>query len=81
MMSDFNAVDDQMDGSNGSKCVYICTKTVKFISLNIKYLVFVVYSIEFKLGNRCILFLFTFYKTSHLHWNWGLKIVLVPSAL
>lgn len=47
-------------------------KTIKFISLNIKYFVCVVHSIEYLFANNCSLFSFTFYTTSQLHWNWGL---------
>jgi len=57
-------------------------KTIKFISLNIEYLVFVVYSIENRLKRIYkslysvfiyVLFLFTFYTMSQLHWNWGCR--------
>ena len=38
---------------SNSKSVNICKKTTKFISLNIKYLVFLVYSIEYRLKMIC----------------------------
>lgn len=48
--------------ASNSKWVKICETTIKFINLNIKNLVFVVYWIEYRLkrfANNCILFLFT----------------------
>ena len=52
-------------------------KNIRFISLNITYIAFDMYSIEYTVGwkgfaNHCIQFLFTFYTTSQLHCNWGL---------
>uniref|UniRef100_A0A3Q1GKF8 Platelet-derived growth factor (PDGF) family profile domain-containing protein n=1 Tax=Acanthochromis polyacanthus TaxID=80966 RepID=A0A3Q1GKF8_9TELE len=49
-------------------------KTIKFISLNIKFLVFVVYAMKYRLNIICkslySVFLFMFNTTSQLHWNW-----------
>lgn len=46
---------------------YLWISYRKFISLNIRYLVFEVYSIEYKL--KITVFCFYIYTTSQLHWN------------